>query len=56
MLNLAQDPSSAKICDELDKALQKKLDEQKDEFLPGEAYIEKWGYTIDDTGTVPYTH
>ena len=55
MQNLAEDPSSAKLRDELDEALQKKLDEQKDEFLPGEAYIEKWSYPIDETGTVPYT-
>lgn len=56
LLNLAHDPSSVKIRAELDEALQKKLDEQMDQFLPGKAYIEKWGYPIDESGTVPYTN
>ncbi len=25
-----------------------------DDFLPGEYYIEKWGYNVDETLTVPY--
>ena len=25
-----------------------------DQFLPGSAYLKKWGYEVDETGTVPY--
>ena len=32
-----------------------KLKQQNDEFLPGEAYIKKWGYKVNADGTVPYT-
>lgn len=42
--------------DDLEKKLASRLDETGDEFLPGIDYIEKWGYTMDETGTVPYTH
>jgi hypothetical protein len=38
----------------MEKALQLKLKERNDEFLPGKDYIKKWGYTVDSTGTVPY--
>jgi len=38
----------------LEKALRQRLLEVKDEFLPGKAYIEKWGYTVDSNGTIPY--
>ena len=55
MRNLAHDPGSTAIRDKLGKALQQKLDEQSDEFLSGKDYIEKWGYPVDETGTVPYT-
>lgn len=39
----------------LDAQLKAKLEKVGDEFLPGKAYVEKWGYPLDDTGTVPYT-
>ena len=55
MRNLAHDPEYSTIRNELEESLQKKLDEQKDEFLPGMDYIEKWGYLVDENGTVPYT-
>jgi arylsulfatase A-like enzyme len=42
--------------DDLEKQLANRLKETGDEFLPGMDYIEKWGYPVDDTGTVPYTH
>jgi hypothetical protein len=35
--------------------LTRKLKTSGDEFLPAEAYIKKWGYNVDDNGTVPYT-
>jgi arylsulfatase A-like enzyme len=39
----------------LDAVLRRKLKDTRDKFLPGAAYVEKWGYPIDPTGTVPYT-
>jgi len=56
MQNLVHDPDFSDIRDALNKTLQQKLDEQMDEFLPGKDYIEKWGYPVDETGTVPYTN
>jgi hypothetical protein len=26
-----------------------------DEFLPSGEYIRRWGYAVDERGTVPYT-
>jgi len=34
--------------------LVRKLKERHDAFLPGNAYIQQWGYQVDATGTVPY--
>jgi len=34
--------------------LNSKLKQTKDKFLPGEKYIEKWGYQVDENLTVPY--
>lgn len=38
----------------LDGLLSKKLKDAGDEFLPANAYIAKWGYKTDKTGTVSY--
>jgi arylsulfatase A-like enzyme len=38
----------------MDDLLYKMLKQRGDTFEKGEAYIGKWGYTIDETGTVPY--
>lgn len=56
MHNLVDEPSAAALREELDTALQQRLAQTGDAFLPGMAYIEQWGYTVDETGTVPYTH
>ncbi len=40
---------------ELEATLKRKLAAAHDEFLPAAQYIEKWGYKVDATGTVPYT-
>jgi hypothetical protein len=53
--NLANLPKHAKLQGKLDALLARKLKERHDEFLPGEAYIKRWGYTVDRNGTVPYT-
>jgi len=55
MHNLVHDTGMAAICNELDEALQKKLDSNGDEFLPGADYIKEWNYRVDERGTVPYT-
>ena len=53
--NLAGNPKFLKLEAKLDKALKQKLSETNDKFLPGQEYIEKWGYVVDETGTIPYT-
>ena len=40
---------------ELDAWLQRRLDDTGDEFLPSVDYIRRWGYKVDERGTVPYT-
>ncbi|MBD3315837.1 MAG: DUF4976 domain-containing protein [Chitinivibrionales bacterium] len=52
--NLVNNQAYAEVRAKLEKELQKRLDEQEDEFLPGMEYIRKWGYAVDETGTVPY--
>jgi hypothetical protein len=39
----------------LDRQLEALLVRYGDEFLPGEAYLQRWGYAVDETGTVPYS-
>ena len=52
--NLVDRPEVRSMQARLDAQLRHKLDERGDEFLPGMAYIQKWGYPLDETGTVPY--
>jgi len=52
--NLANQPKYSKLQSKLEAALARKLKERHDEFLPGDAYIKKWGYEVDANGTVPY--
>ena len=40
----------------LEEQLTQRLVANKDEFLPGSEYIKKWGYTVDKTGTIPYSN
>lgn len=56
MQNLVDDQKASDIIKKLEAALQKKLAEQKDDFLPGLDYINKWGYLVDHNQTVPYKH
>ena len=53
--NIVDRASANHVQEELERLLQKKLDDRGDEFLPGEAYIEKWGYPLDKSGTVPFS-
>jgi arylsulfatase A-like enzyme len=53
--NLVGEPASAKTREQLDGQLSQLLKKCNDQFLPGKEYIKKWGYVLDNTGTVPYT-
>ncbi len=50
--NLVNQPASAALQSSLALQLARKLRERGDEFLPGEAYIEKWGWPVNANGTV----
>lgn len=52
--NLVSNSDFAALQSDLDKRLTDRLKATGDEFLPGEVYLEQWGYTVDETGTVPY--
>lgn len=54
MNNLVNTPDYAELQADLESRLVKRLKEQGDEFLPGMHYIEKWGYPLDASGTVPF--
>ncbi len=54
MHNLAGQAEHAELQARLDKTLEEILKERSDEFLPGPVYLEREGYEVDDTGTVPY--
>ncbi|SDE32262.1 Arylsulfatase A [Pricia antarctica] len=55
MNNLVGNDQYSDIQSELDRLLTERLKENGDEFLPGMEYIQKWGYPVDRTGTVPYS-
>jgi len=52
--NLVSQPKAAKLQRQLHAQLQRKLAQAHDAFLPAGAYIRKWGYRVDATGTMPY--
>ena len=54
MHNLVNAPAQAGVQSELEAMLARKLKASGDEFLPAEACIKKWNYTVDANGTVPY--
>lgn len=54
MNNLVDNADYGEVRSKLDNLLTERLDENRDEFLPGMEYVEKWGYPVDSTGTVPY--
>lgn len=54
LANLVGDPASRELCRELDGVLQRRLDETRDEFLPGAEYIRRCGYVVDENDTVAY--
>ena len=52
--NLADAPECAELRGKLDARLTELLRARKDEFLPGDEYVRRFGYPVDKTGTVPY--
>jgi len=52
--NLVSDPEYKQIISMLDKQLDQKLSETNDQFLSGNAYIKRWGYEVDETGTISH--
>ena len=53
--NLIGLPEAAEFQARLDAHLSKKLKATNDSFLPGPDYLKRWNYTVDKTGTVPYS-
>ncbi|RKY12395.1 MAG: sulfatase [Planctomycetota bacterium] len=54
--NLVNTPQVASLQADLDAKLTAKLKEHGDAFKHGSEYIKKWGYNVDDSGTIPYNH
>ena len=54
--NLCSKHEHAKLQVQLDRILMKRLKDTHDAFRPAREYIAQWGYTVDKTGTVPYTN
>lgn len=55
LINLLFEDKNLSVQKELNEQLNKLLKERSDKFLPGDEYIKKWGYTVDSSGTVPFT-
>lgn len=53
--NLCGKPEQAALQNGLDQQLNLLLAKTRDTFQPAAYYLDKWGYHVDDTGTVPYT-
>jgi arylsulfatase A-like enzyme len=54
--NLCDKPEQAALQARLDALLSRKLKDTHDDFLSGWDYIKKWGYEVDESGTVRYTN
>ncbi|MCK4292932.1 MAG: sulfatase [Planctomycetes bacterium] len=54
--NLCNKPEHRKLQKELEGLLSQKLKDTNDKFLSGWDYIKKWGYTVNESGTVRYTN
>ena len=54
MHNLCGQAEHRELQHHLDGQLAALLRQYGDEFLPGKAYLEQWGYKVDANGTVPY--
>ncbi len=54
MDNLLDWDRSPRIMKSLEETLRALLTARDDAFLPGRAYLKKWGYQVDFIGTMPY--
>lgn len=52
--NLVDQASHSNIQENLDARLWELLRKRNDAFLPGEVYLKRHGYEVDETGTVPF--
>ena len=52
--NLIGQAQHADLQAQLDTMLAEKLRHRQDDFRPGPEYIRRWGWTVDENGTVPY--
>jgi arylsulfatase A-like enzyme len=53
-VNLVNHPEQSALQADLEARLSQKLFKIGDEFLSGEAYVRKWGYQVNENGTVSY--
>ncbi len=53
-VNRSNDPDFGRLRKTLDELLRHNLEATRDEFLPAEEYVRRWGYTTNDLGEVPY--
>ena len=56
MTNLVNVATHTNLQMKLETILSRKLSERRDDFSPGGAYIQKWGYKVDANGTMPYAN
>lgn len=54
MHNLVEQPGHQDTVQALDRKLQAELDKIGDDFRPPEAYLERWGYTVNERNAIPY--
>jgi arylsulfatase A-like enzyme len=52
--NRLGDPGLARVQSQLETQLRNRLQERGDSFEPGWAYLDRWGYQTDASGTVPF--
>lgn len=50
--NLINSETENEIKQQLDQRLNQLLDQFEDEFVPSEHYLQRWGYTVSDNGTI----
>ena len=53
--NLVDSPRFGDLQRELDHLLNRMLAVRGDEFLPSGAYLDRFGYKVNETGAIPYT-
>lgn len=56
MKNLCNEEKHIELQQNLEKGLEHLLKKYGDDFQPGDAYMEKWGYELDGSGNITYTH